>query len=205
MKTLFIPAKLKLEINKSKILPIFNKLPKNISIAYSVQYENYAKEIKNFLKENHKITAFTQVLGCSKPKFSKDTKAILLISDGKFHAISLACETELPVYLLENNQLIKISEKDVENLKKKQKGAYIKFLNAKKIGILVSTKPGQQNLKRAFKIKNKIKNKESYLFISNNINTAEFENFPEIESWINTACPRLDMEDARIVNMDKTE
>jgi 2-(3-amino-3-carboxypropyl)histidine synthase len=104
---------------------------------------------------------------------------------------------------LENNQLIKISEKDVENLKKKQKGAYIKFLNAKKIGILVSTKPGQQNLKRAFKIKNKIKNKESYLFISNNINTAEFENFPEIESWINTACPRLDMEDARIVNMDK--
>jgi diphthamide biosynthesis enzyme Dph1/Dph2-like protein len=87
MKTLFIPAKLKLEINKSKILPIFNKLPKNISIAYSVQYENYAKEIKNFLKENHKITAFTQVLGCSKPSFLKNTKAILLISDGKFHAI----------------------------------------------------------------------------------------------------------------------
>jgi len=205
MKTLFIPAKLKLEINNSKILPISNKLPKNIAIAYSVQYENYAKEIKNFLQKNHKIIKFVQVLGCSKLKFPKNTKAILLISDGKFHAISLACETELPVYLLENNQLIKISEKDVENLKKKQKGAYIKFLNAKKMGILVSTKPGQQNLKKALEIKNKIKNKETYLFISNNINTTEFDNFPEIESWVNTACPRLDMEDARIINMSRIE
>jgi len=205
MKTLFIPAKLKLEINNSKILPISNKLPKNIAIAYSVQYENYAKEIKNFLQKNHKIIKFVQVLGCSKLKFPKNTKAILLISDGKFHAISLACETELPVYLLENNQLIKISEKDVENLKKKQKGAYVKFLNAKKMGILVSTKPGQQNLKKALEIKNKIKNKETYLFISNNINTTEFDNFPEIESWVNTACPRLDMEDARIINMSRIE
>jgi len=205
MKTLFIPAKLKLEISNSKILPISNKLPKNIAIAYSVQYENYAKEIKNFLQKNHKIIKFVQVLGCSKLKFPKNTKAILLISDGKFHAISLACETELPVYLLENNQLIKISEKDVENLKKKQKGAYIKFLNAKKMGILVSTKPGQQNLKKALEIKNKIKNKETYLFISNNINTTEFDNFPEIESWVNTACPRLDMEDARIINMSRIE
>ncbi|MCK4553158.1 diphthamide synthesis protein [Candidatus Pacearchaeota archaeon] len=47
-----------------------------------------------------------------------------------------------------------------------------------------------------------MKNKKSYLFISNNINTSEFENFG-LDSWVNTACPRLDMEDNRIVNISK--
>jgi len=223
MKTLFIPAKLKLEINEKKIKKISKKLPKNIAIAYYIQYENYAKQIKKLLNSNHRITNFIQILGCSKPKFPKNTKAILLISDGKFHAISLAYETKLlgsdkikninndftmteqklPVYILENNKLTKISNEEIKNLEKRHKASYINYLNSDKIGILISTKPGQYRLKKALQIENKIKNKKSYLFISNNINTAEFENFPEIEAWINTACPRLDMESSRIVNADK--
>ena len=99
------------------------------------------------------------------------------------------------------NKLTKISEQDIEILEKKQKTSYLKFLNADKISILISTKPGQQNLKKALETKNKIKNKKSYLFISNNIDVNEFENFG-LDSWVNTACPRLDMEDGRIINFD---
>jgi 2-(3-amino-3-carboxypropyl)histidine synthase len=203
MKTLFIPAKLKLEVNEEKIKEISRKLPKEIAIVYSIQYENYAKQIKEILDKTSKITRFSQVLGCSKLNFSKNTKAILLISDGKFHAISLASETKLPIYIVYNNKIKKISDKEIKNFEKKQKVSYINYLNANKIGILISTKPRQEKLKKALQIKNKIKDKETYLFISNNINTAEFENFPEISSWINTACPRLDMEDSRILNVDK--
>lgn len=202
MKTILIPAKIKSKIDKSKILEISKKLPKNIAIAYSIQYKDIAIEIRNILSKNHKITKLIQVLGCSKPKFSKDTSAILLISDGKFHAISLAYETKLLVYILENNQLTKISERDIEILGKKQKASYLKFLNADKIGILVSTKPGQQNLKKALEFKKKLKNKISYLFISNNINVNEFENFG-LNSWVNTACPRLDMEKSSIININR--
>jgi len=78
----------------------------------------------------------------------------------------------------------------------------LKFLHADKVGILISTKPGQQRLQKAFELKKKFK-KQSYLFISNNINTQEFENFPEIQSWINTACPRMDMNSNSVINMDK--
>lgn len=199
MKTLFIPAKIKSEINKIKILEISKKLPKNLAIAYSIQYQDIANKIKTILSKKHKITQFIQVLGCSKPKFSKETKAILLISSGRFHAISLAKESNLPVYILESNKLNKISKQEIESLNKKQKASYIKFLNADKIGILISTKPGQQNLKKALSLK--LKNKKSYFFISNQINTKEFENFPDIQSWINTACPRLDF-DSRVVNLN---
>ena len=195
MKSIFIPAKLKSEVNKDKVKTLSKELPKNIAIAYSIQYQNIAQEIKNTL--SNKITKTIQGLGCSKPKFPKETQAILLISDGKFHATSLAKETKLPVYLLENNKLNKISKKDIETLEKKQKASYIKFLNEKKIGILISTKLGQQNLKKALEFKKKTK-KQSYLFICNNINPAEFENFG-LKSWVNTACPRLDINDNSII------
>jgi len=200
MKTLFIPAKYKINLDKSKISSSIKKLPTNLAIAYSIQYVSQAKEIKQILQSTHKITSFIQALGCSKPKFPKNTKAILLISDGKFHAISLAFESKLPVYILENNKLNKISSKDMENLKKRQKAAYMKFLNSDKIGIIVSTKPGQQRLGKALEFKNELKEKHSYLFICNNIDVNEFENFG-LNSWINTACPRLDMNDARVVNI----
>ncbi|MDD5012687.1 MAG: diphthamide synthesis protein [Candidatus Nanoarchaeia archaeon] len=198
MKQLFIPAKVKSEINTKKISEL--KLPKNIAIAYSIQYQETASEIKEILSKNHNITNFLQVLGCSKPKFSKDTKAVLLISSGKFHAVSLAVESNLPVYILEADKLRKISEEEISSLKKRKKASYMRFLNADKIGILISTKPGQENLQKALALKDKIKNKEIYLFISNEINPREFENFPEIKSWVNTACPRLDF-DSSVINI----
>jgi len=200
MKTIFIEAKSKSKANKPKILEISKKLPKTIAITYSIQFKDIAKEIQEILSKTHTITKLTQVLGCSRPKFSKNTQAILLISNGKFHATSLAFETKLPVYLLDHNKLEQISKKDIELLEKTKKTSYLKYLNANNIGILVSTKPGQQNLKKALEFKKKL-NKKSYLFISNNIDTNEFENF-DIDSWVNTACSRMDLNNSSIININ---
>ncbi len=199
MKTLFISAKSKATLNKSKIKELSKKLPKDLAIAYSVQYQELAFEIKKILAD-HNITSIIQILGCSQPKFPKNTKAVLLIGSGRFHAVSLAYETKLPVYILEKNQLTNISEKDIELYEKKNKASYVKFLNANNIGILISTKPGQENLKRALNFKKKIK-KNSYLFMSNAINISEFENFA-LDAWVNTACPRLDM-DSSVININR--
>ena len=201
MKTIFIPAKSKLVIDKSKISEISKKLPEEIAIAYSVQYKKQAEEIRVALFKTHKINSFVQVLGCFNHKFPKSTNAIILISDGKFHAVSLAFESGLPVYLFKNNNFEKVSEQEIASFKKKKKVSSLKFLNADKIGIYISTKPGQQNLNKAIELRKKLRGKQVYLFIYNNINTAEFENFPEIQSWINTACPRIDMNGRGVVNM----
>jgi diphthamide biosynthesis enzyme Dph1/Dph2-like protein len=195
MKTMFIPAKINSEINTKKISEL--KLPINIAIAYSVQYKEVAEKIKKILSQKHKIISVVQVLGCSSPKFKKETEAILLLSSGKFHAVSLAFETGIPVYILESDNLKKISKEEIDLLNKKKKVSYMKFLNAEKIGILISTKPGQENLEKAIALK--LKNKKSYLFLSNNIDITEFENFG-INSWVNTACPRLDF-DSSVINL----
>lgn len=200
MKKLFIPAKLKTEFNEKKFQEISKKLPKNIALVYSIQFENLAKKIKKQLSGKHNISKFSQILGCSSINFSKQTNAILLISSGKFHALSLALTTKKQVFLLENNTLTKISKKEIEILEKKKKGAYLNFLNSKKIGILVSTKSGQQRLIRALSLR--IQNQDLYYFISNNIDVSEFENF-KIDSWINTACPRIEFDSSKIVNISE--
>lgn len=204
MKTLFIPAKSKSNVNKQKMLEISKKLPINMALAYSIQYKNQAEEIRKILLKKHKITKFIQVLGCSKPNFPKNTSAILLIGSGRFHAISLALETNLPIYILEHNKLSLVSKKDTEHLKQKQKAAYVNFLNSNKIGILVSTKKGQENLKKAISLKSKLKDKDSYILIGDNINISDLENF-NIKSWANTACPKLSLDDKNnsIINLDR--
>ncbi len=201
MKTLFIPVKDKSAINEKEL--VFPNLQDNIVIAYSIQFQGLALKLKEILSKKYKIAGLIQVLGCSNPKLSKNVSAILLLSTGRFHGISLAYESNLPVYVLENNQFSKINEKEVDFLKMKRKSAYVKFLNSSNIGLIVSTKPGQENLKKALSLKKSIKNKKFYSFIANSIDSNEFENF-NIDSWINTACPRMDL-DLPIVNIHDLE
>ncbi len=199
VKALFIPAKIKSEVNEKKIKAL--KLPKNIAIAYSIQYKEIAAEIRKILSGKHGITGMLQVLGCSKPAFAENTEAVLLIGSGRFHAVSLSYETKLPIYMLESDKLIKISNEEMDSFRKKKLASYMKFLNSEKVGILVSAKPGQERLKKAIELQKKLK-KKSYLFLSNETDIGQFGNFPEIKSWINTACPRLDF-DSSVVNMNE--
>jgi 2-(3-amino-3-carboxypropyl)histidine synthase len=201
MKTLFIPAKVKFELDESKVKDVSKKLPKNLVIAYSIQFKENAEKIKDILSKKHNIVSFIQVLGCSKPKFSKPVQAILLIGSGKFHAVSLAYEAKKPVFILEKDSLTKVSKEEIGKFERKKKASYVNYLNSKNTGILVSTKPGQENLKKALELSKKIKDKETYIFLSNNIDAGEFENFG-LDSYINTSCPRLDMDSIKIINME---
>ena len=210
MKTLFIPVMSK-KTEVSNLDEISSQLPKSIAIAYSVQFKDLAINIRDNLKESHKITGFAQVLGCSSLKLPKTTQALLLIGQGRFHALGIASSTnsKLPIYIYESGKLAKVSESDISALEKKQKAAYLKYLHADNVGIIITTKPGQSRLNKAIEFKKKLKAndkiKKSYLFMANNINTSEFENFPGIESWVNTACPRMDMNNSDIINISHLE
>lgn len=152
-------------------------LPKNIEIAYSIQYKKLAEQIKSYLQ----VKRIFQVLGCSEIQ----TKSpLLLVSDGSFHATNPNLKE---IYLLD------MSARKISIINYKEtKGKYLKFLSSNNIGILVSTKPGQNHIKEAIKLKDKLnkKGKKSYILIGDEINN--LENF-SFDSYINTACPRLDL------------
>lgn len=202
MKTLFIPAEINFLNNFDKLKKDFDILPKNLAIGYTIQYKSFAEKVKNELLKNYNIINFFQILGCSKPKNLEKADCILIVADGKFHAISIAYETKKQVYLLEKDKLIKIILEEIEIFEKKKKAAYLNFLNSEKIGILISTKPGQQRLGRALNLKKELKNKKVYFFLSNEINLKETENFG-LNFWINTACPRIDLDNPKIINLNR--
>ena len=201
MKLLYIQAKQKnltnIKLSKAEI----KKLPKKLFLAYSIQYQDLAILYKKELEKNKiKIHKFQQVLGCSKIS-NKNNLPVLLIGTGKFHAQNLYLQTPI-LYVLENNKIIRIPQKEIEKLKAKRKTALMKYLGAERIGILVTTKPGQENLKKAEVLKQKLEKqgKEPYIFISNNIDINQFENF-NIQSWVNTACSGIAMDNPNIINI----
>ncbi len=196
---LYIPTiqkNLKINLSKTEI----NKLPKKIFLAYSIQYKDLAILYRKELEKNKiKVDKFQQVLGCSKV----NTKLpILLISTGIFHAQNLYLQTPI-LYRLEENKIIRVSDNEINKIKAYKKTALIKFLKANKIGILVSTKPGQNRINDSEILKQKLEKqgKKPYIFISNNIDINQFENF-NIDSWVNTACSGLAMDNPNIINIE---
>ncbi len=208
MKTIFIGARVRNEPDYSEIAKLVNEKisEKKLAVCYSNQFIHIAKKLPEFLTKKEVIQK-VQVLGCSNPKFKPGVEAILIVGEGKFHSVSLAYETKLPTYILEDKTIEKITEKEVKKMEEKEKGMYLKYLNSEKIGVLVTNKPGQQRLKSALDYVKNLKKegkKKAYMFIANDLNVSEFENF-QIDCWVNTACPRMDLTDGNILNLEKLQ
>lgn len=187
MKTLYIEAQRKQDICINSIN--FNSLPPKVFLAYSIQYKPLALNIKRKLeKKGKKITGFKQVLGCTE---FKSKEPLLFIGSGRFHALNLALQGNR-VFVLEEDKIKKFSTEETNKIKAKKKAAFSKFLAADKIGILVSLKPGQENINQARGLQKKLEKqgKSVFLFIADNIDIRELENY-NIPVWINTACPAL--------------
>lgn len=199
MKTLFIPA---IKKNISFNSQVFSGLPKKLHILYTIQYKELASAIKQELSsKDFQVLGFEQVLGCSKVK---PKATFLLIGSGRFHATQIAFSTGKPVYVY-NSKLDKINEEEIKQYENREKAKISRFLMSNSIGIIISTKSGQ-NYKNPEKLKNKLEkkypDKKFYLFLADNINIQELENF-NIDFWVNTACPGLSLDSSRIINLDK--
>jgi len=213
MKTLFIESKYKGKINLNKIK--IDKLPKRLGLITTVQFVDYLNKIKNFLEKHNKRILIAkgnqkhpaQILGCditSAEKIKNNADAFLYIGDGRFHPLGLAMKTNKDVFCFNplNNHFSKINKDKIISYKKTLKIKKIRFLSANNIGILVSTKPSQNKIKKAVEIKNKLekKHKKCYIFCFDTLNLNELENFPFIEFWLNTACPRIQEDSRNIIN-----
>lgn len=210
METLFIEAKSTVDI-RPVLEEALKLLPKKVGLVTTVQHKHKLNEIKKIL-EGNKIKAIIggQILGCdvsAAKKIKNKVDAFLYIGSGEFHPLGVALETGKKVIIANplTNEVSEIKKEDIENYKKRQKGALLRFLSSKEIGVLVSLKPGQKRLKKAFELKKKLesKGKNCYIFIADTIDLNEFENFPFVECWVNTACPRI--EGKNVINYELAE
>jgi 2-(3-amino-3-carboxypropyl)histidine synthase len=218
MKVEFIEARYKEKI----LLPegVIRKLPKELVLFTTIQFIGSIKDIKKQLESNgikvklHKVkhTQYKgQLLGCSIEKFNAND--FLYIGDGMFHPKALLLKnpkSKVFVFNPINKRFSIIDEKEIIQWLKRKKGALLKIMTSDNIGVLISTKPGQNKMKEALELKKKMPEKNLYFFIFDTLNFEELENFPFVECYINTACPRIAYDDSEkirkpILNIDDVE
>ncbi|HRZ85345.1 MAG TPA: diphthamide synthesis protein [Candidatus Paceibacterota bacterium] len=228
-KTIFIDAKYSEEIGLTN--EVLNYLKSNniksVSLFASVQFLNL-ETIKKQLK-SEKISIKTtkakrtnkeiQVLGCNvyedsfKTNIIKNSDAILYIGDGLFHPKAILISqinTQNKKKIIQFNPVSKqfriINEEFIETEEKRIQANLRKFINSNKIGIIVSTKPGQNFMNLSLKLKEDLekKGKKVFIFVSDTIDLNDLENFSFIESWVNSACPRIaidNLTNKKIINI----
>jgi 2-(3-amino-3-carboxypropyl)histidine synthase len=212
MKKLFIETKYLGNITIPE--SILTKLPSKLILAMPVQFLDFQNHVKDQLeKAGKEVILFRsqhgkysgQVLGCDIFKFEEECNAFFYIGDGKFHPTALLYENEKEVYCYNpfNEALEILKPSDIEKITKKRQGQLAKFLTSNKIGILVTTKFGQNKTKLVEELRLKLEKegKETFVFLADEINFSQLENFNFIESWINTACPRI-VQDFSCLNLE---
>jgi len=202
MKIMMVEGRYTGKINLSKLDA--GILPKNIGLATTVQFLDFADEIKQFLESKEKNVFVDkirqkyegQLLGCdtgAAEKVKDNVDAFLYIGTGIFHPLGIALNIEKEVFCYDpiNAVLSKIDRNEVEKYNRKRKAAYMKFLEATEIGILVSLKPGQNNFRKAVELKKQLNGKNCYILAFDTLEFSQLENFSFMQCWVNTACNRI--------------
>lgn len=226
MQTLFLNAPYlgKVELCKETLDYLKKKSYQTVGLYASVQFVNQLDNVKKQLETENisvisskadRADAFGQILGCdnfhNSLNLTKTEKekidCYLYIGDGKFHPLALLYgpkEEQRIEEIVCNDPLarrmILITSDDIRTTLRKYKSFLMKFLSAQIIGVITTIKPGQEQFKPALLLEKKYPSKKFYHFIDNDISFHQLENFPFIQVWVNTACPRIGFDDQEKFN-----
>jgi len=207
MKTLFVPCfstiKLKRQFMKKALDCL--KPYKSVGLIATTQFIPQLAELELFLSDSGKdvqrahgsrTVLKSQILGCDVSAAQKlNTECYLYLGTGEFHPFLVAAHTGKPTIVANpvSETVSEVEQKEARRLITKISVVRERVLGAERIGILVSTKPGQEHMKRALFLKRELeaKGKKAFVFVTDDIVPESLLNFPDIEAWINTACYRL--------------
>lgn len=148
-----------------------------------------------------------QLLGCITYKealrLEEEPEAFLYVGDGVFHPRALVLAQREEEHFKEilrydpvADKLILMGKDDCELIFKKYNASLAKFLMAENVGVLITIKPGQQQFRVSKKLKEVFPDKNIYFFAEDTIDYTHLEDFNFIQSWVNSACPRIGFDDA---------
>jgi 2-(3-amino-3-carboxypropyl)histidine synthase len=183
---------------------LLEKLPDELCLCTTAQFLHQLPQMKEALeKTGRKISLYQprhtqhpgQVLGCSTDTIA--APAFLFVGEGLFHPQALAYANEAPVHLYDpvSEKIGMIDRSEIERRQQKRQAGIKTFYTVKHVGVLLSTKSGQKDTIAVQKLREQYPDKVFYTFLGNTIDLAELENFPFIDIWLNTACPRIGYDD----------
>jgi len=212
LPVLYVEARTKISIKEAlkKALPILESWNK-IGLVTTVQHIHKLDETKKMLEVAGK-TVFVgntdstkhpgQVIGCdfgNAQAVSEDVEAFLFVGGGRFHAIGVALTTGKPTIIADPYEELAYPIKDdTRRVIMQRWGNISEAKEAKSFGILISLKSGQMRLRAALEIKQKLERNglKATLLALREVTPSTLMQFPTLDAFVNTACPRLSLDDA---------
>ena len=146
-----------------------------------------------------RLTFPGQVLGCN---YSGDDDTIghyLFLGSGDFHPIGLVLHTGKPLAMLDpySGDAIEMSFERIERILRQRFGLIMASMDAEKFGILIGEKPGQMRRTLALRMKRLLEKhgKKGYLLALEHVGPELIDFYP-VDAFVNTACPRIAIDDA---------
>jgi len=210
--TVYVEARATINVDDAveKALPMLENWQK-IGLTTTVQHLQTLDNVREILLHAGKTVVVGdaghlnypgQVIGCdysNAKSIAKDVEAFLFIGGGKFHALGVALSTLKPTVVADPYEKRAYSiDKEAEKVIKQRWASIEEAKKAKTFAVLVGLKPGQKKIEEALDIKKKLeeKGKTTCLFATKEITPEVLMEFPTVDAYVNTACPRVSLDDA---------
>ncbi len=210
--TLYVEARVTLPVDSAVAfaIPLLTSYSR-IGLATTVQHVQTMDPVRELLVRAGKTVVVGdagkllypgQVIGCdfsNVKSVAADVDAFLFIGGGKFHALGVALATSKPTIVADPYEGTAYSiNPETEKILKQRYASINEASKAKNIGILISLKPGQNRLEDALTLKASAEKagKSVSLIAAKEIVPDLLLEFPTIDAYVNTACPRISMDDA---------
>jgi 2-(3-amino-3-carboxypropyl)histidine synthase len=210
ISTIYVEARATITVADAveKSIPLLSKYGK-IGLATTVQHVQTLDEAREILVRAGKTVVIGdagrvnypgQVIGCdysNVKSVANDVEAFLFIGGGRFHALGIALSTSKPTVIAEpyENRAYSIDE-EAQKILKQRWACIEEAKNAKTLGVLLGLKIGQRRLDEALKIKEiaEKNGKTAFLFAIREILPEALMEFPTVDAYVNTACPRISLD-----------
>ena len=209
--TLFIEAFANIDVKKD-LKECLESLKNYSRVAFvtTTQHLHLLNEMKDLLEDNgkevvlgsSKSTRKGQVLGCNFSSIKNlDAEVYLFIGSGNFHPLGIYLFTKSPVYAIDpyNNELREMTDY-ADRILRIRFARITKAREAKKWGIIVSSKEGQYRLELAKEMKKLLKdhNMEGHIIMVDNVNPDVLLPYFDLDAFVVTACPRIAIDDSQM-------
>ncbi|MFZ0441321.1 MAG: diphthamide biosynthesis enzyme Dph2 [Methanobacterium sp.] len=206
---IFIDARSRMDVLESvrSSIDLLNGY-KTIGLVTTTQHLHLLDEVADFLEQNGKEilmkegsgTTKGQVLGCNFSSIKDlNADAFLYIGSGNFHALGIKLFTDKPVivadpYLGEAREIDEIADR----ILRIRSARIAKAMDAKRFGIIVSSKKGQYRLELAKQLKNMLKevDREGFILLLDDVSPNMLLPFMDLDAFVMTACPRIAIDDS---------
>ncbi|MEM3874721.1 MAG: diphthamide biosynthesis enzyme Dph2 [Candidatus Bathyarchaeia archaeon] len=208
--TIYIEARATISITDAveKALSLMANWHK-IGLATTVQHVQTIDEAKEILIRAGKTVMVGdagrlnypgQIVGCdysNAKSIAEDVEGFLFVGGGRFHALGLALTTSKPTVVADpyEKRAYPLDE-EIQKVQKQRWACIQEAQKAKTFAVLVGLKPGQKRLEEALTIREKLEKagKDAYIFAIREITPETVINFPTVDAYVNTACPRVSID-----------